>query len=329
MKNVWILLLSLCILFSLAACGDDVSDDTPAVLTLSNVAGYYKTHELYEGETPIDHFYVDADAATVTILDNFGERTDEVYACFCDENGFSIDFADDRGIVTYLHSGTVLMDMTEEPVFKYYDGYASNRDALNTSATVTLDELYGTWYRDGVIGGDEEVQIVIEEAGYHVVWGGEVGETAANQLIDLGAGYLGMEYEGATLQVDPFLGPFSSTLWVFEDGTVLYDDLFRRYYLKDSVTDEAQRAYIRDKYDLIRDAWPNTDDTGVIEFGFDGQVRTLDGDGFGSEVIGTWQYADGIVRMTYTDGTTEDVVYGDTLTVAYTGETYERYIEWE
>ncbi len=318
MKKLLSLLLAVMLLLTIAACGED-APPTPKT-TLEECDGWYERSQVWEDSLPGEIMHIDAASATATLYDEFYTELGS-YPCRCDESGLQIDLDEPIGTVVYFITGSVVDDADGNWLYTYFDKLGQDMQVARRD--FTLDDIVGTWYRDG---DRSDYKLVVTDEVYYTEYDGEMGDEYPASVVTKSAESLGIDYEGSALEVDPFAGPFSFTLWILEDGRIMYDDFERRFWAKDTVTDD-ELPYLTMKMDVIRDAWC-AEDGSVIEFHFDGTVKALEGDSREFERIGTWTLIKDVIQIKFDDGGGENIQFADEITVEALGKTYERSIEW-
>ncbi len=320
MKRLIAILLTLCALLAMTACGDDYDPNAP--ISMFFVEGWYTKADA-SADLPLDTFHVDGSSYAVISYDASANELAR-YECWCEEdyNGFSVDI--DGTVYTYkVQSGQMLDDAGSvvytacEPLIDTPDNGGGNGGEVKT---INHDAIMGTWSRE-----DDAVQLVVDANGYHVERDGEKSKDVPVEIAPVSAEYLGLSYNGPVLSTDPTLGEFDVVLWILENGTVMYDDLQRRFYLHESLSGDA-RSLMYEKYDIVRDAWCSTTTEDVVYFNFDGVMRLIS-NGEVSD-LGTWKHSSGTITVTYTDGTTEEIQNGDLIEVGALGQTFKREAQW-
>ncbi len=332
MKKQFIILLVICLLLSLAACGNDVPDhtdpeettDTSAgeitELTLASIAGWWTKPEGFEGLTILYTFSVDAENGILTSYDDYGNAID-TYACWCDRNGFSIDAGEIFGVSTYTFDGERLSDE---------DGnvhYVRCAPIDPNDAPYTMSDLIGAWYQNG----NDAVYAVFDESGYRMETVGFVTENGTALATKHTTYYDASKYSGPAVSLENESG-FSSTLWILDNGQTLYDDFRKNYYLRSSLTEEAY-ARLEEKYALIRDDWyTDGEDMRALVFSFYGELwlRSSDGNGtWTTEVIGNWDLRGDTVYLSYADGSTQEIdLSAENVVSDYCNQTFIRHAYW-
>ncbi len=341
-KRLWIAVTS-CVLFALTGCGgsepvyedevieetyeeevseDEASEDTyeETEVSLESFAGWWTKPEGFDGITILPTFSVDAESGTVTSYDDYGNAY-EVYECWYDEYGFAIDCGELFGVVTYAFDGEQLLD--EEGTVHYVRSEPLSAE----SAPYTVEDLMGVWYKKGNPEEDYE-QIVIDENGYHTQQLGIETGNGSVLVKELHASYNDSEHVGPIADLEAESGFMSSNPWILEDGKVLFDDFHEVYYIKDSV-DEAERAVLCEKYNLIIDDWQNDEEHYYMNFSFYGTISLRSDEiGLVPETVGIWDYADGILYLEFEDGTTQEITPADEIFVDYCGVNFTRWKAW-
>ncbi len=327
MKKLLALLLALCMLLTLAACDADPEppDDPdptqgPKEITLEDLAGWWRKPDTFDGITVLYAFTVDPETGTVTSYDEYVNPVEE-YPCWYDESGFTIDMGDFWGAVTYVfHDGQLL------------DGegnlhYIPSPPEPPEEEVFRPEDLHGLWYKNGERDLDYE-HLIIDEAGYRTEQFDIVTGSGTLSVVKSTGYYGDGEYTGPLADTDSETGFFNADLWILEGGNVLYDAFHRDYYIRNTVDDETWNTLCL-KYQTLRDSWYCGDDTTMVDFAFYGNLVFNPNDGeTGTSRIGTWEFRDGTMHITYDDGTTQVLEISDALFLEYYGKTYTRWITW-
>ncbi len=329
MKKWLILFLTVCTLFSLTACGEDPTEspdipDEPTEITLEDIEGWWTKPEGFDGVTTLYTFSVDAENGKITSYGEYGTAVAE-YPCWYEDGGFSIDADELFGVVTYGYVNDTLVD-------EYGDIHYVRCDPIDPDdAPYTLEDLYGTWYKEGSREEGTEM-LIFDENGYRIEQFGIIMEEGTASVDKHTTYYDSSEYSGPAAELEPTDSMFSSTLWILDNGYVLYDETHEEYYIKD-LADDATVAALNYKYAIIRDDWSTEGDSYMyLTFKFFGEVWLYEGDGMGNgetEIIGSWAVEDdGSISFAFKDGASETVIPGDELYLEYCDATFRRWPEW-
>lgn len=311
MKKYLTLLFSLCLCFSLVACASEnnSSDDPPkgSEYTLESVAGWWTKPEGYEGMTLLYTFCVNTESEIVISYDDYGNISDE-YPCWYDENGLTIECGDVFGNVTFLFDDNTLLD--EEGTIQYVRCEPLSSD----SAPISTEELPGVWYKNGETDDGSE-HLVLEDNSYRTEQFDIESGNGSWSLLK--ANYNDSSYTGPALDFEEESGFPPETLWVLEDGAILYDDFHGDFYIKDGVDMETWQALCT-KYKLIRDSWECEEDGSSVRFAFFGEVL-LDKVSV-TQSIGWWKMTDTMLYLEYVDGNVQECDTIDKIMIDYCGK---------
>lgn len=311
MKKRLALLLVLCLCFALVACGTNDGGDLDAV------SGWWTKPDGYDGITILYTFFVDTEREIVISYDDYGSA-DEEYPCWYDESGFTIDCGEPFGAVTYILDGDTLLDEEGGIRFVRCEPIDPDEPPLPTG------ELTGTWYKNGEMDETAEC-LVLESNGYESKQYGISTESGNWSLTTTETYYNDFKHTGTTVEFENEEGFASLTLWVLEDGHILYDGFHDAFYIKDGL-DSGVWAALCEKYALVRDSWVCEEDGSTVQLTFFGEVFLTVGSS--AESIGQWEMTGGTLRLAYADGSTQECSVAHELTVDYCGKSFVRQEAW-
>lgn len=319
MKKCAVLLLALLLCIAMVACASNDIDDDPAPdgseYTMDSVAGWWTKPDGYQGLTLIDTFCVDAERELVVSYDDYGHVSDE-YPCRYDESGFTIECGDVFGDVTFYFENETLLD--EEGGIQYVRCEPLSSD----SAPASIAELTGVWYKNGETDEFSE-QLLLEDRSYRTQQFNLESGNGSWSLLE--SNYNDSSYTGPTLDFEHETGFPPATLWVLEDGAVLYDDFHGDYYIQDGVDMETWQ-FLCAKYELIRDSWECEEDGSSLRFAFFGEVL-LEEDAV-AQSIGWWSMTDTTLHLEYVDGNAQECDTMDEIMIDYCGKAFTRREAW-
>ncbi len=314
MKKYLVLFLVLCFCIISSACAlDSNGDNNRSKYTLESVAGWWTKPEGYEGMTLIYTFFVDIESETVISYDDYGNVSAE-YPCRYGESGFTIECGDAFGNVTFIFDDNTLLN--EEGTIQYVRCEPLSSD----SAPISIEELPGVWYKNGETDDGSE-HLILEDNGYRTEQFSIESGNGSWSLLK--ANYNDSSYTGPALDFEEESGFPPETLWVLENGAILYDDFHGDFYIKDGI-DTWQALCL--KYGLIRDSWECEEDGNTIRLAFFGEI-ILSSEST-TESIGKWKITDGTLYLEYVDGNAQECDAIDEMTVDYGGKSFTRREAW-
>ncbi len=303
MKKLLTLLLGFSMLLALASCGGK-ADNPPEVpgtqgeYYLEEVSGWWTVPAGFQEIALLYTFHVDPINCTATSYDDHGSVIAS-YTCWYDEYGFSIDTGDERGVITYLLFGDQLLDEAGYVCYERCDPMTPG------DMPYTMEMLAGNWYKNG---GDTTYLILTEE-GYRLMQEETMTDSGLASLTNHTIQHDVSEHSGPVVALESALG-LTSTLWVLEDGKVLYDDFHGDYYIKTTVPiDEAEK--LSQSYAITRDEWYTGGENGhTLDFKFFGSLWLYTpGESTANTCVsvGTWAVSDDRISIIYADGTTQEI----------------------
>ncbi len=326
MKGFAPILLALLLLLSMTACGgeepyyDDPVEPVNVECTLDTLSGWWRKPDGYAGITVMPIFSLDPANATITVHDDYGNPLD-TYDCWCDDAGLTIDAGEVFGLVTYTYDGYDLLD--EEGTVHYVRCDPISPD----DAPVQASDLVGIWYENGKQNGN----IDIGADSYTMYMMLSPADSGPYSVTSHKTYYSHTEYSGPAVIFSSEDG-FSTEMYIVEEGKVLFDDYHGYFYVQDP-----EDTHLVEKYGYARDIWQHQDGElfHELKFHFSGEVwfsTTEDGGSYETQTIGTWDYADGAIILTYSDGSVEtfDAAGGfpEELTSELLGYTFSYWEAW-